>query len=344
MRKEALLYRKTEGDSVECRTCSRLCKIREGGRGFCSVRENIGGKLYLMNYGEITSVQIDPIEKKPFNHFMPGTRVLSLGTASCNFGCPFCLNHDISKALDAAMEDLSPGRAVEMALQDGAEGIAYTYNEPTIFLEYALDVAKEAHSKGLFNVFVTNGFMTPEAVHEMKGIIDAAVVNFKGNGERGFASKYELVPSNDPIRESLLEMKKAGIHIEITDLVIPRIGDSQDACDELTGWICANLGQDTPMHFLRFRPDYKMLDIPPTAYDSLKKHYDIAKGRGLRYVYVGNAPDNAYENTYCPNCGQLAIGRTGMSVAQWNLNAGMRCKKCGYVLSIIGNAPVRLSD
>jgi pyruvate formate lyase activating enzyme len=341
MRKEALLYRKMEGGAVECRTCARLCRIREGGRGFCFVRENAGGKLYLMNYGVMSSIQVDPIEKKPFNHFMPGVSVLSMGTVSCNFGCPFCLNHNISKVMEMAGEYVSPERAVEMALRSGSQGIAFTYNEPTIFLEYALDVAKEAHGHGLFNVFVTNGFMTREAVGEMKGLIDAAVVNFKGSGERGFASKYELVTSNDPIKESLLAMKDAGIHIELTDLVIPRIGDSLEACRELTEWAFANLGPDTPMHFLRFHPDYKVLDIPPTAYDDLKRHYDMAKASGLRYVYVGNFPGSPYESTYCPNCGQLAIGRSSMSITQWNLDAQMRCTKCRHKLAITGSPRAR---
>jgi pyruvate formate lyase activating enzyme len=291
MKKEATFYRGTQNKGVECRACARLCKIPEGGHGFCFVRRNFGGKLYLMNYGTLASVQVDPIEKKPFCRFMPGTHVFSIGTSSCNFGCSFCQNHEISKNREIIGEELSPSQVVELALQSGAQGIAYTYNEPTIFLEYALDVAREARRRGLFNVVVTNGFMTRDAVCAMKGLIDAAVVNYKGSGELKFANKYEAVPSNEPIKEALLEMRRAGIHIEITDLVIPQVGDSLEECDRLTKWICENLGADTPVQFLRFHPDYK-LDLPPTPYETLKAHYDIARRNGLRYVHVGNVPGN----------------------------------------------------
>lgn len=339
MKKEALLYRKLDGGAVECHTCARLCKLREGSHGFCFVRQNIGGKLYLLNYGTLASVQIDPIEKKPFSHFMPGTRVLGLGTSSCNFGCTFCLNHNISKTTEIFGEEISPELAVDIAIRNSVQGIAYTYNEPTIFLEYALDVAREARKRGLFNVFVTNGFMTKEAVGAMKGLIDAAVVNFKGNAEHDFVTKYEIVPSNDPVKDSLLEMKKAGIYIEITDLVVPKIGDSEEACSELMSWICEQLGPDAPVHILKFHPDYKEFDLPSTPDRTMKRHYEIAKSKGLRYVYMGNVPGSQYESTYCPSCGKLAIGRSSMSVTEWNLDDKMHCKKCGYKLSIYGNVP-----
>jgi len=201
VKKEATFYKSTEKKGVECSACARRCKIPEGGHGFCFVRRNIGGKLYLMNYGTLASIQIDPIEKKPFNHYMPGTSVFGIGTSSCNFGCLFCQNHNISKTKEVVGEELEPAQVVELAIRNGAEGIAYTYNEPTIFIEYALDVAREAHKHNLFNVFVTNGFMTRESVKAMKGLVDAAVINYKGNGEQKFASKYEAVASNEPIKE-----------------------------------------------------------------------------------------------------------------------------------------------
>jgi pyruvate formate lyase activating enzyme len=328
MRKEATLYGVTKGGGVECRACARRCRIPEGGRGFCFVRQNVGGRLYLANYGALSSVQVDPIEKKPFNHFMPGTRVFSMGTVSCNFGCTFCQNHEISKISEMTGEELSPERAAELALASGSRGIAYTYNEPTIFLEYALDVAREAKKKGLFNVIVTNGFMTPEAVRAMSGLIDAAVVNYKGSGERKFASAYEAVPSNEPIKEALLEMREAGMHIEITDLVVPHDGDSLEACGALMKWIFENLGADTPVHFLRFHPDYKS-ELPPTPLETLVAHHDAARKSGLRYVYIGNAPGNPYEDTFCPGCGAVAVERGPLSVMRWNLDEGARCRKCG---------------
>jgi pyruvate formate lyase activating enzyme len=338
MKKEATLYKSTSDEGVECSACSRRCRMPEGGRGFCFVRQNVGGKLYLMNYGTLASVQMDPIEKKPFNHFMPGTEVFSVGTSSCNFGCTFCQNHEISKADEIAGEELEPGRAAYLAICNGAQGIAYTYNEPTIFLEYALDVAEEAHRRGLFNVVVTNGYMTREAVRAMKGLVDAVVVNYKGNGEEAFAREYEAVPSNEPVKDSLLEMRKAGIHIEITDLVVPRVGDSLEACGELTGWIAENLGADTPVHFLRFHPDYKLV-LPPTPYETLKAHYDAARMSGLRYVYIGNVPGNDYENTYCPECGTLAVERGSLSMKRWNLDREARCRKCGHRISIVRGRP-----
>ena len=332
MKKEAVLYASARGDAVECRACARRCTIPEGGRGFCFVRQNAGGKLYLMNYGTLASVHVDPIEKKPFNHFMPGAEVFSIGTSSCNFGCSFCQNHEISKANEIVGEELGPEEVVELAVRNGAQGIAYTYNEPTIFIEYALDVAREARKRGLFNVMVTNGFMTRESVLATKGLIDAAVVNYKGNGEKKFANRYEAVPSNEPIREALLEMRKAGIHIEITDLVVPRVGDSREACKALTDWICDNLGADTPVHLLRFHPDYNV-DIPPTPYGTLKDHYDIARKSGLRYVYIGNLPGNPCENTYCPECGAIAVERGALSISKWCLGDGARCRKCGFKIS-----------
>ncbi|VVB76854.1 Radical SAM superfamily protein [uncultured archaeon] len=344
MNKEARLYRRIGGGDVECCACARRCRLKEGARGFCQVRQNLNGRLCLLHYGSVSSLQIDPIEKKPFNHFMPGSRVLSIGTTSCNFRCSFCQNHDISKVADAEGTELSPKKAVALAVLNRAKGIAYTYNEPTIFLEYALDVAKEARKSGLFNVFVTNGFMTDEAIGAMTGLIDAAVVNFKGNGEREFVSKYQSVPSSDRIRESLIMMRKAKIHTEITDLIVPRVGDSLDACDDLTRWIFRSLGADTPLQFTRFYPEYKMMDVAPTPYATLKKHYDIAKKNGLRYAYIGNSPGNAYENTYCPACGAVAIGRNSYGIANWNLDEKMRCSGCGSHLGVFGNADGRIAE
>jgi pyruvate formate lyase activating enzyme len=338
MKKEAALYRSAKNGAVECLACARRCRIPEGGHGFCFVRQNFGGRLYLMNYGKLASVHNDPIEKKPFNHFMPGTSVFSIGTSSCNFGCSFCQNHEISKTNEIEGEELEPEQVVGLAVREGAQGIAYTYNEPTIFLEYALDVAREARKRGLFNVMVTNGFMTPEAVAAMEGLIDAAVVNYKGNGERRFANRYEAVISNEPIKETLLGMRRAGIHIEVTDLIIPQVGDSPEACRALTDWIFENLGADTPFHLLRFYPDYKA-DFPPTPYGTLKAHRDIAVRSGLRYVYIGNLPGNPYEDTYCPECGAVAVERGPLSIRRWNLDKGARCRKCGFQIEMEGEGP-----
>jgi len=336
MEKEAILWRSMGDNKVECIACERRCKIPEGGHGFCFIRKNKNGKLYLDSYGKLEAIQIDPIEKKPFNHFMPGSYVLGVGTSSCNFGCLFCQNHNISKEREIKGVDISPEELVSLALQYKVQGIAFTYNEPTIFIDYALDVAKIAHKQGLFNVFVTNGYMTPEAVSEMKGLIDAAVVDFKGNGEEKFANKYEAIVSNENIKSSLLEMKKSGIHIEITDLIIPKVGDSLEACDKLTKWIAEKLGPDTPIQFTRFHPDYKMLDYPETPMSTLVSHYNVAKSNGLNYVYIGNVPGTKYENTYCPKCGTELVKRIGFSISSWNITSSGTCPKCGMKIPISG--------
>ena len=335
MIRQARLWRR-DGSCVVCTACARRCSIPEGSGGFCFVRRNMGGKLKLVNYGVMSSVQLDPIEKKPFNHFMPGAYVLGLGTTSCNFGCMFCQNHNISKEREITGVEVTPRKAVEMALENGAQGIAFTYNEPTIFIEYAIDVAKEAHRNGLATMFVSNGYMTPEAIEAMKGNIDAVVIDFKGNGERAFANRYEAVVSNNPIRESLLALKAAGMHIEITDLIIPKVGDSIGACRELMQWIAKNLGPDTPVHFTRFYPDYKMLDTEPTPLSTLKRHYDTARTAGLNYVYIGNVPGTEYESTYCPRCSSVAVERSGFSVLSWHIDANGLCENCGTAIPISG--------
>ncbi len=339
MIKEARLWKPEGEENVECFACARRCKIPNGSYGFCYLRQNVKGKLYLNSYGRLAAVQLDPIEKKPFNHFMPGSYVLGVGTLSCNFGCKFCQNPEISKRRCEVGIELLPKDAVARALNDGAQGMAYTYNEPTIFIEYALDTAKIAHKKGLFNVFVTNGYMTKEAVREMKGLIDAVVVDFKGSGEQSFVRKYCGILSSDPIKEALRELKKVGIHVEITDLVVPGVGDSLEACRNLTRWLHDELGEDTPIHFTRFFPNYKMLDVPETDYDSLKAHYDIAKRNGLNYVYIGNDPGNHYESTYCPKCGELVIGRYGLNLTEWKLDSENRCPACKNTIPVVGKPP-----
>lgn len=343
MMKPAKLWHRS-GNRVVCTACARRCSIPEGSGGFCFIRRNIGGKLVLMSYGVISAMQVDPIEKKPFNHFMPGTYVLGIGTSSCNFGCLFCQNHNISKEREISGIEMTPAQVVDTAITQNAQGIAFTYNEPTIFIEFALDVAELAHRRGLFTTFISNGFMTKETISLMKGKIDAVVVDFKGNGERIFSNKYEMVTSNEPVKEALIEMKRAGMHIEITDLIVPRVGDSLAACHELARWIRENLGPDTPLQFTRFYPDYKMLDYPYTPIETLQKHYDAAKEEGLNYVYIGNVPGTKYAHTYCPSCGKVVIERNGYTITGWNLNPSNRCNGCGTKIPVIGKQPELFMD
>ncbi len=342
MIKDARLWWPTADGRAECIACSRRCKIPHGSHGFCFVRQNHGGKLKLVDYGVVAAMQLDPIEKKPFNHFMPGTYVLGIGTSSCNWGCLFCQNHNISKQREIAGIEKSPEEIVDIALGRAAESIAFTYNEPTIFIEYALDIAKLAHKRGLHTIFVSNGYMTPDAVKEMKGNIDAVVVDYKGNGDQKFANGFEAVVSNEAIKDAMVAIKHSGIHLEITDLVIPRVGDSPSACDRLTMWVSEHIGSDTPIHFTQFHPDYKMLDYPTTSYSSLLEHYKIAKKNDLEYVYIGNMEGNPYESTYCPGCGNMAIGRYGFQLTEWNISKDSKCNDCGHSIPIVGGRPRRL--
>ncbi len=224
-----------------------------------------------------------------------------------------------------------------MAAARGCEGLAYTYNEPSIFIEYARDVGKMAHEKGIFNIFVSNGFDTPETVGLMKEFLDCITVDFKGSGETSFVRKYIGIPNADPIFQTLLEIKaKTNIHIEITDLIVPRVGDNLESAQKLSRWVYDNLGPDTPVHFLRFHPDYKMMDLPWTPVETLEKHHEIAKKEGLRYVYIGNVPGHPAENTYCPGCERVLIKRSGYEIGEYNLDARSRCKFCGYHTPIVG--------
>jgi pyruvate formate lyase activating enzyme len=339
MDRVARLWNRLSDKKVECTACARKCRIPENSAGFCFVRKNIGGKLHLINYGTLEAMQVDPIEKKPFNHFMPGSYVFGIGTSSCNWGCLFCQNHNISRDREINGVDLDPEEVVDLAIKNNAQSIAYTYNEPTIFIEYAIDVAKIAHKKGLYNLFVTNGYMTEETVKEMTGKIDAAVINFKGNGDEKFSNKYETVLSNEPVKESLVMLKNAGVHLEITDLIIPKVGESLDACDKLTNWIVENLGADVPIQFTRFHPDYKMLDSVETDYKTLESHYKIAKKNGLNYAYVGNVPGNAYESTYCPSCNNVVIKRLGFYINEWALDKDNKCKNCHAKIKMFGKPP-----
>jgi pyruvate formate lyase activating enzyme len=251
--------------------------------------------------------------------------------------CRYCQNYDISQRRKVEGLDRTPEQVADMAASYGCEGMAYTYNQPTIFIEYARDIGIRAHEKGIFNIFVSNGFDTPETVNEMKKFLDCVTVDFKGSGETDFVRKYIGIPSAEPIFQTLLETKnKTNIHIEITDLIIPQVGDNLDSARKLSRWVFDNLGPDTPIHFLRFHPDYKMMDLPVTPVKTLEKHYQVAREAGLRYVYIGNIPGHPAENTYCPGCGKVLIQRMSYDLGEYNLDGKNRCKFCGYQTPIIG--------
>lgn len=332
---------------VRCNLCYRRCTIAPGRFGVCGVRRNIEGRLYTYVYGLLTAANLDPIEKKPLSHFNPGSAVFSISTPGCNFFCQFCQNWEISQSrLEKGLYGMqyTPERVVKEALQLKADGISYTYNEPTIFYEFMLDTAKLAKQHGLFNTMVTNGYMTLEALEELYKYMDAATVDFKGGGSPEFYRKFMGVPDPSPIYDTLLAMKEKGIHVEVTNLVVPLVGDDEEDLRKLARWVADNLGDETPFHLLRFYPHYKMIDYPPTDPQKLDLLASIAREEGLKHVYVGNLWGHPLEHTYCPRCGYKVIERKGFFITKWNLTEDNRCPKCGYKLNIKGTYRKRSWD
>ncbi len=335
----ATLYEPLSGDKVRCTACARYCVIPPGSHGFCFVRKNVGGRLVLLTYGLASAVQIDPVEKKPLSHFRPGARVLSIGTVGCNWRCEYCQNAEISQEREIVGRTLSPPDAVRQALRFGCQGVTFTYNEPTIFAEYALDVIRAAHSAGLFANFVTNGYMTSEAVEALGPHLDAVSVDFKGSGEPGFLRKYVAAKGPEPIFESATGLRRRGVHVEITDLIVPEVGESVEATRTLARFVAQELGAQTPFHLLRFHPDYRMMGFPDTPVRTLEKLHAVVREEGLEYVYLGNVWGHPLEHTYCPRCGGLAVERYGFTVRAWNLDRENRCRVCAHRLPFVGRLP-----
>ncbi len=335
MKKEAILYEKVNNE-LKCNLCSHRCVIKMGRRGICGVRENKGGKLYTLVHSKAIASHIDPIEKKPFFHFHPGAEVLSISTAGCNFRCKHCQNSEISQISkgngNIIGKFLPPGEVVEIAKKENARGISYTYTEPTIFFEYAYDTAKLAHKENLHNNFVTNGYMTEDALNMINPYLDAANVDIKA-----FTDKFyrEICGARlEPVLDTIKRMKKLGIWIELTTLIIPTLNDSADELKQIAEFI-KNLDAGIPWHVSRFHPYYKLNDLPPTPVETLIRAREIGLEAGLRYVYTGNIPGDAGENTYCYNCGELLINRSGFSVVE-NKVVNSRCFNCGVKIDGVG--------
>jgi pyruvate formate lyase activating enzyme len=332
---------------AKCNLCSRRCLIAEGRYGVCGVRKNVGGKLYTLVYGLLTAANLDPIEKKPLTHFYPGSAVFSISTPGCNFYCQFCQNWEISQSrLERGLygQYASPEEVVREALRLRADGISYTYNEPTIFYEFMHDTAVLAKKHGLFNTMVTNGYITPEAMEELAPYMDAATVDFKGGANPEFYRKFMGVPSPEPIFETLRLMKEKGVFIEVTNLVVPLVGDNEDDVRKLARWIAENLGDETPLHLLRFYPHYKMIDYPPTEVQHLEELAAVAREEGLKHVYIGNVWRHPLESTYCPKCGYKVVERRGFFVTKWELTKDTRCPMCGYKLNFVGEYRGRFKE
>ena len=332
------LWRPVEGtNKIVCTACARYCKIGEGQVGLCGVRGVHDGKLWLYVYGRIITGHVDPIEKKPVMHYRPGSKIFSVATTGCNWLCRYCQNFDISQRRKVEGIEVEPEDVVKMTLDQGCQGLAYTYNQPTIFMEFARDIGMAARKAGLINIFVSNGYDTPEAVAEMPKFLDCITVDFKGSGETKFVQRYIGIPNADPIFDTIQRVRDTNAtHIEITDLIVPQVGDDLEAAKKLSKFVYDELGPETPIHFLRFHPDYKMNEFPWTPVETLEKHCEVAKAAGLKYVYIGNVGGHPLEHTYCPGCGAIAIRRYQFDITGWYLDRHNKCKKCGTQLPIVG--------
>jgi len=332
MIREALLYEKLAGSRVLCGLCAHRCNIGPNRRGLCGVRENREGVLYSLVFGTLIAEHVDPIEKKPFFHVHPGSRSYSVATAGCNFTCAFCQNHEISQMPRSTLmimgEEAPPAMIVEGARKNGCQTIAYTYTEPTVYLETALETAKIACREGLKNLFVTNGFMTPQAIDLMSPYLAAANVDLKSFRDEFY--KKQCGARLDPVLDSLRKMKDEGVWLEITTLLIPGLNDSTEELKDIAAFI-RELGPETPWHISRFHPQFKMLDTPSTPIASLRRACAIGKEAGLYHVYSGNVPGEEGENTYCSNCHKLLIRRYGFRIIDYSLS-GHQCSFCGQKL------------
>lgn len=333
---EARFYTRLDQGDVHCFLCAQHCRIRRGERGKCGVRENRDGTLYSLVYGKLVAAGVDPIEKKPLFHFMPGTRSFSIATAGCNFRCLFCQNADISQVSPGLKtfygRETAPRTVVEEALQSRSASISYTYTEPTIFMEYALDVAEEARASGLRNVFVSNGFMTRDALDALAPCLDAANVDLKAFTERFYADQCGA--RLKPVLDTLKSMKERNIWVEVTTLLIPGLNDDPGELRALAEFI-VSLGPDTPWHVTRFHPKYRMTDRPATPLKTLERARETGLNAGLWYVYTGNVPGSEGEHTYCHHCHALLIERYGFSIRRRGLAEGV-CTGCGTAPAGIG--------
>ena len=333
--KEAILWKAMPKKEVQCYLCYRMCRIKDGERGYCKIRENQKGKLYALTYGKAIAAEVDPIEKKPFYHFMPGTQLFSVATVGCNFRCQFCQNWNISQAFGGIQgEDLPPERIRKICAERKVPGAAYTYTEPTIFMEYALDTAKLLHKDGKFNTFVTNGYMTSAAIGEMVGRIDAARIDLKG-----FHDKVYKELCGDVRLEYVLESIKelySKMHIEIINLIIPGWNDDEEDIRAMSKWVY-DLDPRIPVHFIGFYPANFMMDTPATELGTLRKAREIALQEGLQYAYTGNRQDEETESTYCPKCKTQVVRRFGFSVLENKLTKGGKCPECGEKLYFVND-------
>ena len=327
-------WHKLDDGRVQCDLCPRLCKLREGQRGLCFIRANRNDQIVLTSYGRSSGFCIDPIEKKPLNHYLPGTAVLSFGTAGCNLACKFCQNWDISKSreIDTLGDRAEPEKIARVAQQLGCRSVAFTYNDPVIFHEYAIDIAAACRERDIRTVAVTAGYIQPEPRVEFFKAMDAANVDLKAFTERFY---WKITGGHlENILDTLEYLKKeTGVWFELTTLLIPGENDSDDELEKMTHWVVDTLGPDVPMHFTAFHPDWKMMDRPPTPAATLTRARSIAMKNGVRYAYTGNVHDSEGGSTWCHHCGALLIERDWYELGQWGLDKDGNCAKCGTELA-----------
>jgi len=319
------------GSKIRCNVCERRCLLTPGGFGWCRTRLHRDGKLLALNYGAVSSLAANPIEKKPFYHFHPGTSALTAGSWSCNFGCPWCQNWDISKTPPpAAGRYVSPNRFVQLAAESGCQGSSISFNEPALSLEWCLDVFPLARRRDLYNTFVTNGYITPECLSLLIDAgLDAMNVDIKGDAEVG--RKYCKSINVEKVWTSCQLARSRGLHIEVTTLVVPGVNDSETTLRSIAGRIAADLGRDVPWHITRYYPAYQFT-APPTPLGTLEHAWHIGKDAGLDFVYMGNVPGDPHDDTYCPACGERLLRRHGFSLAENRIRAG-RCPRCSCVIA-----------
>ena len=335
MKKEAMFWTALKDGAVQCALCPHHCVIASQKHGICGVRKNEQGRLYSLIYQACSSIATDPIEKKPLYHFYPGSLVLSLGSVGCTFKCDHCQNYQISMArpMELSLRDVPAERLSKLAVEQGCQGVAWTYNEPTIWHEYTLEAAKSVKKAGLYTAYVTNGYIEEEPLKEIAPYLDAMNIDVKAFHEEFYKKicKARLAP----VLQTCERTRKLGIHLELTYLVIPGMNDDVGEINRFCQWIGETLGTDTPVHFSRFHPDYKMTDVTPTPLDTLRRCHSIATEAGLQFVYLGNIAHGDYDNTYCPSCKNLLIERYGFSSDLKGLTQG-KCSRCN------ASIPVRL--
>ncbi|MEW5910003.1 MAG: AmmeMemoRadiSam system radical SAM enzyme [Thermodesulfobacteriota bacterium] len=334
----AMLYESLENLTVKCRLCNHHCIIKNETRGICGVRENQSGVLKSLVYGRLIARHIDPIEKKPLFHFLPGSASYSIATVGCNFKCDFCQNADISQMPSnrkgmISGDSVTPDEVVEAAIKAKCKSISYTYTEPTVYFEFAYDTAKRAYEKGLKNVFVTNGYMTREALDTIHPYLNAANVDLKAFTDIFYKKRCRA--KLEPVKENLRYMKSLGIFIEVTTLVIPGLNDDEEELKKMADFLVRSVGPETPWHISRFHPTYRLLDRGATSVESLLSARKIGIAAGLKYVYTGNIPGIDGEKTFCNRCGKMLIDRWGFYIRQYNIR-NSRCPDCGEGIEGIG--------